>query len=101
MAGIDTKKERQSNIELLRILAIMGVIVLHYNNAEMGGGGLGYVAKDSINEWVLRFFESVFICAVDLFVLITGYFMCKSQISIRKYVKLFLEVQFYMIVFML
>ncbi len=79
MAGIDTKKERQSNIELLRILAIMGVIVLHYNNAEMGGGGLGYVAKDSINEWVLRFFESVFICAVDLFVLITGYFMCTTN----------------------
>ena len=45
MAGIDTKKERQSNIELLRILAIMGVIVLHYNNAEMGGGGLGYVGS--------------------------------------------------------
>lgn len=38
---------------------------------------------------------------INCFVLITGYFMCKSQISIRKYVKLFLEVQFYMIVFML
>ena len=36
MAGIDTKKERQSNIELLRILAIMGVIVLHYNNLKVG-----------------------------------------------------------------
>ncbi len=38
---------------------------------------------------------------INCFVLITGYFMCKSQISIRKYVKLFLEVQFYMILFML
>lgn len=32
------KIERQSNIELLRILAIMGVIVLHYNNPVIGGG---------------------------------------------------------------
>ena len=31
------QNERQSNIELLRILAIMGVIVLHYNNTSMGG----------------------------------------------------------------
>jgi len=30
-------KERQSNIELLRILASMGVIVLHYNNPLIGG----------------------------------------------------------------
>ena len=32
-----TVKARQSNIELLRILAIMGVIVLHYNNPLIGG----------------------------------------------------------------
>ena len=31
------KAERQSNIELLRILAIMEVIVLHYNNPIIGG----------------------------------------------------------------
>lgn len=29
--------DRQSNIELLRILAIAAVIVLHYNNANIGG----------------------------------------------------------------
>lgn len=29
--------ERQSNIELLRILAILGVVVLHYNNPAIGG----------------------------------------------------------------
>ncbi len=30
---------RESNIELLRIVSIMGVIILHYNNAGIGGGG--------------------------------------------------------------
>lgn len=32
------KAERQSNIELLRVLAILGVVVLHYNNPVLGGG---------------------------------------------------------------
>lgn len=33
-----TKPARSSNIEVLRILAILGVLVLHYFNAEIGGG---------------------------------------------------------------
>lgn len=35
---------------------------------------------------------------IDCFVLITGYFMCKSHITVRKYLKLLLEVVFYNIV---
>lgn len=30
---------RNSSIELLRILAALGVILLHYNNVRAGGGG--------------------------------------------------------------
>lgn len=70
---------RDSNIELLRIVAILGVIVLHYNNESMGGGGFANVEKGSANYFVLYLLETIFICAVDLFVLISGYFMCTSQ----------------------
>ena len=38
--AVMAKKERQSNIELLRILAILGVIILHYNNPEIGGSSM-------------------------------------------------------------
>ena len=31
-------EQRNSSIELLRILAMCGVVLLHYNNASMGGG---------------------------------------------------------------
>lgn len=34
---MDKKKDRESNIELLRILAMIGVILLHYNNPTIGG----------------------------------------------------------------
>lgn len=31
------KSERQSNIELLRIITMLGVIILHYNNPIIEG----------------------------------------------------------------
>ncbi len=70
------KPVRSSNIELLRILSIIGVIVLHYNNRSIGGG-LDY--SDGINNVILSVLESAFISAVNIFVLISGYFMSKSQ----------------------
>lgn len=36
--------------------------------------------------------------AINCFILITGYFMCKSQITVKKFVKLLAEVMFYHIV---
>ena len=72
------KKGRQSNIELLRILAIAGVIILHYNNPTMGGG-ITFVAEGSLNFYILYFLVSIFACAVDLFMVISGYFMCESR----------------------
>lgn len=74
----EKSEPRQSNIELLRILAIIGVIILHCNHRDIGGG-FKYVPIGSVNEWLLQILESLFVCAVDLFVLISGYFMCLSN----------------------
>lgn len=51
-------KERNSSVELLRILAIIGVIILHYNNS-MVGGGFEYVEEASINQ--LYFFQKIYL----------------------------------------
>ena len=72
------KKVRDSNIELLRIFAMLGVVILHYNNVTMGGG-LQHVPTGSVNQMLLLALEGLFICAVNLFVLITGYFSCTSR----------------------
>lgn len=83
---------RDSNIELLRILAILGVIVLHYNNANMGGG-LKYVPVGSLKYYLLYLLETIFICGVNVFVLISGYFMSASQKrSIVKPLQLLIQV---------
>ena len=72
------RAKRQSNIELLRIIAACGVIILHYNNPNIGGG-FAAVNDGSINQGILTFFESLSICAVNLYVLISGYFMRDSM----------------------
>lgn len=83
-------KQRQTNIELLRIILTIGVIILHYCNSGLGGG-IAY-AK-GINLYILYFISSMFVCAVDLFVLITGYFMCKTnKILILKPIELIVQV---------
>lgn len=84
------KPVRKSGIELLRIFAVCGVILLHYNNPLIGkafqytGGG---------NLAVLYGLESLFCCAVDVFILISGYFMCKNNArAISKPISLILMV---------
>lgn len=84
------RAERQSNIELLRIFAALGVVMLHYNSSILGGG-FAYVASLSANQFLMVFFEAIFICVVNLFILISGYFMKgSSKIDILKPVQLFL-----------
>ena len=91
-------KERQSNIELLRLLAIVGIIILHYNNAEMGGG-FRYVASGSLNENILLFLESIAICGVDLFIMISGYFLSRINTrSVGKALLLLIQVSIFSLV---
>lgn len=70
--------QRDSNIELLRIIAAIGVIILHYNNPIIGGG-FAFVKLQGLSDYFLTLMESIFICAVDLFVLISGYFLSKKN----------------------
>ena len=84
--------QRQSNIELLRLLAIVGIIILHYNNADMGGG-FRYVTSGSLNEGILLFLESIAICGVNLFIMISGFFLARTnQRSVGKAIVLLIQV---------
>lgn len=72
---------RNSSIELLRIVSMIGVVILHYN----GGGAFRYVTEGSVNEYYLYATESVFICAVNVFIMISAYFLCTTYE--RKFIK--------------
>ena len=83
---------RKTNIELLRIISIFAVIILHYNN-PLYGKALSLVNNGSLNFYFLNFIESLCACAVNIFLIITGYFMCKSnKINFWKPILLILQV---------
>lgn len=75
---VQTRKERKSNFELLRCILILFVIILHYNNRNIGGA-LQYVAPGSTSYYFLYMIEALAICAVNVFVLISGYFLSVSK----------------------
>ncbi len=81
-------KPRNSNIELLRIICILSVVLLHFcNNIP---DALGITAESSATNYLfVRFFYSFAIVAVDVFFIISGFFMCTStNVKIGKIVNL-------------
>lgn len=86
------KKERSVGIDLLKLFAIFGVVVLHYNNRGIGKA-FAYAPLFSNKSYALYFLQSVFICAVNVFVLISGYLMANStKVNIKKPVRLLVQV---------
>ena len=86
------KAPRESNIELLRILAAMGVIILHYNNANIGGA-MAAAPLYSANSVYLYVIESICICAVDLFMLISGFFSAnRTSVPVRRVVRMLIQI---------
>lgn len=69
---------KQSNLQLLRILLIVMVIVLHVNNKDIGGG-LAYSQGHNSNLFMMSFLESLSICAVNGFILLSGYFLIERR----------------------
>ena len=93
------KQTRESGVELLRILAMMGVVLLHYNNATMGQA-LALVQEGSINQYIVYFVENLCVCGVNIYILISGYYMCMSQKrTAAKVFELFLQVILFKIAF--
>lgn len=69
-----TTQKRNSSIELLRILAACSVMILHYN-----GMFQALDVASGLSKLTLSILESLCICAVDLFIMISGYYLCYSK----------------------
>lgn len=91
------KKTRDSNLELYRIIVMLLIVAHHY---VVNSGIMLEMEKDPLCAKSIFFylFGMWGKTGINCFVLITGYFMCKSQITVRKFLKLFLEVEFYNVI---
>ncbi|SCY11815.1 Surface polysaccharide O-acyltransferase, integral membrane enzyme [Lachnospiraceae bacterium XBB2008] len=75
--------KRLYNMDLERVLLIFLVIVLHFNNRDMGGA-LGTMGVGVACEIFVRMTQSLAICAVDAFIISAGYFSArKSEMTAR------------------
>ena len=74
---------RNSNIELFRIITMLLIVAHHY---VVNSGLMPIVISDfpSKASTFLIFFGWAGKMGINCFVLITGYFMCTSQITLRK-----------------
>lgn len=59
----ENQDTRNSNIELLRIILMIMVITLHFNNGEMGGA-FNLVQAGTLNFHFLYFLESLIMTAL-------------------------------------
>lgn len=93
-------KRRNSNLELFRIVTMMSIVAHHYvvNSGLLAADGVINSNPTVIHSLVLLLVGAWGKIGINSFVLITGYFMCKSSISLKKFLKLFLEIMFYRIV---
>ena len=88
--------DRKMNFELLRIIAMLMIIALHY----WGKSGFIDAATPSTPGYFLAWsIRSVCYCAVNCYVLITGYFMIGTSFKPSKLIRLWLQVFEYTIVF--
>jgi len=87
------RPKRMANYELLRIVTMFMVVCLHYQ-ARAGvltaaGVPAGYV------QIVGNLIESFCIICVNLYVLISGYFLSSSEFRVSRILKLLCEILFY------
>lgn len=94
--SVQPAKRRSSNLELYRVVLMLLIIAHHY---VVNSGVLErvYEAPMAANSLFLLLFGAWGKPGINCFVLITGYFMCKSQITLKKFLKLVFEVYLYKI----
>ena len=86
--------QRQSNFELLRVIAMVLIVTHHYaaNSTVMdqfvqGGNSINHIFLKLIGAWGKT--------AINPFVMMSGFFMCTSTLTARRFLKIFLEWMFY------
>lgn len=92
-------KNRNSNIELYRIIVMLVIVAHHYVVSSPLMYKMMHVTELCCNNLFYYVFGGWGKTGIDCFVLITGYYMCKSKITLHKFLKLVLEVVFYSLLF--
>ena len=92
-------KQRSSNLELYRVICMLMIVAHHYVLssfvADSGPLVSGPFSANSVFLWLFGAWGKT---GINCFMMITGYFMCISKITLRKFLKLLAQIYFYKLV---
>lgn len=85
---------RNSNLELYRIISMFLIVCHHYvvSSGLMDVMNVDPLSTNSIFYYIFGMWGKT---AINCFLMITGYFMCTSKITFRKFMKLIVWIYFY------
>ena len=93
MGSSDLTKKRNANMDLLRMISMMMVTVLH----ALGKSGLLLPMSGdlNLNGWLAWGLECLSIGAVNIFMLLSGYFLIFSEFKIPRLLEIVFQTFFY------
>lgn len=91
------KSPRSSNLELYRIVCMLMIVAHHYvvNSGVRASDGPMMTDPAAMNSIFLLLFGAWGKTGINCFLMITGYFMCTSKITLRKFIKLMGQIYLY------
>lgn len=90
--------KRQSNIELLRIISMILIVAHHFSfHGVLKSGYESNFLPPTLTIFLAQIFQLGGKIGVELFIIITGYFLVKSKFNSKKIILLGLQVFFYSI----
>lgn len=93
MGEVNQMKKRAANLDLLRIISMLLIILLH--SIDHSGVIEAADAAGGIIGWYTRFLYMLAQVCVNCYVLLSGYFLVTSKFRLQKLVALWMEVVFY------
>ena len=97
LGGTVSKAPRSSNLELYRIVCMLMIVAHHYvvnSGLTTKGGPLSSDFTSSSSLFIILF-GAWGKAGINCFLMITGYFMCTSKITLKKFIKLMGQIYLY------
>ncbi|MGN0405344.1 MAG: acyltransferase family protein [Bariatricus sp.] len=85
-------KERNASIDLLKTISMFMVVILHATHYGIANAN---IIPLSVPYFITNISRSFSIVAVNVFILISGYFLCRQTVTFKKIFKLWLQVELY------
>lgn len=92
--GAPARAARSSNLELARIVAMLSIVAHHY---VVNSGAIEAISQagEGPGSLFLQLWSMWGKTAINVFVLITGYFMCEKEFRWRRVAKLIFQIEFW------